>query len=84
MAYFVIEWIWRRKKGKKVSVLVNTKNIRIFNGCEVLIENSVMRVTDRHHEAKFRHEGNWSASRGLPSDAEQLPEWQNFQFAPHH
>ena len=36
-------------------------NIRIFNGCEVLIENSVTRVTVRHHEA-------------LPSDAEQLPE----------
>ena len=31
---------------------------------------------------KFRHEGNCSASQGLPSDAEQLPEWQNFQFAP--
>ena len=30
---------------------------------------------------KFRHEGNCSASWGLPSDAEQLPEWQNFQFA---
>ena len=27
------------------------KNIRIFNGCEVLIENSVTRVTVRHHEA---------------------------------
>ena len=25
--------------------------IRIFNGCEVLIENSVTRVTVRHHEA---------------------------------
>ena len=25
------------------------KNIRIFNGCEVLIENSVTRVTVRHH-----------------------------------
>ena len=33
---------------------------------------------------KFHHEGNCSASRGLPSDAEQLhvPEWRNFQFAP--
>ena len=30
---------------------------------------------------KFRHEGNCSASRGLPSNAEQLPEWRNFQFA---
>ena len=27
------------------------KTIRIFNGCEVLIENSVRRVTIRHHEA---------------------------------
>ena len=31
---------------------------------------------------KFRHSGNCSASRGLPSDAEQLPEWRSFQFAP--
>ena len=31
---------------------------------------------------KFRHEGNCSASRGLLSDAEQLPEWRNFRFAP--
>ena len=27
------------------------ENIRIFNGCEVLIENSVTRVTVRHHKA---------------------------------
>ena len=33
---------------------------------------------------KFRHEGNCLASRGLPSDAKQLPEWRNFQFAPHN
>ena len=33
-------------------------------------------------DRKFRHEGNCSASRSLPSDAEQLPEWRNFQFAP--
>ena len=26
--------------------------IRIFNGCEVQIENSVTRVTVRHHEAR--------------------------------
>ena len=31
---------------------------------------------------KFRHRANCSASRGLPSDAEQLPEWWNFQSAP--
>ena len=30
---------------------------------------------------KFRHEGNCSASRGLPSDTEQLLEWRNFQFS---
>ena len=48
--------------------------IRIFNGCEALIENSVMRVTVRLHEA----------CRVMPKslDAEQLPEWRNFQFAP--
>ena len=27
------------------------KNISIFHGCMVWIEKSVMRVTDRHHEA---------------------------------
>ena len=31
---------------------------------------------------KFGHKGNCSASWGLPNDAEQLPEWRNFQFAP--
>ena len=36
-------------------------NIRIFNGCKVRIENSVM-----------IHEGNRLASRGLQSNAEQL------------
>ena len=41
--------------------------IRIFNGCEVWIENSFMRVTVRHHKA-------W---RVLPNS---YPEWQNFQF----
>ena len=30
----------------------------------------------------FRHEGYCSASQGLPSVAEQLPKWHNFQFAP--
>ena len=33
---------------------------------------------------KFRHLGNCSASLGKPRDAEQLPEWQNFQSAPHN
>ena len=37
------------------------QNIRIFNGCEMQIENSVTRVTVRPRN-----------SRGLPSDAEQL------------
>ena len=30
---------------------------------------------------KFCHKGICSASRGWPSDDEQLPEWRNFQFA---
>ena len=30
---------------------VSYYHIRIFNGCEVPIENSVTRVTVRHHEA---------------------------------
>ena len=47
----------------------------------MLIENSVSRVTVRHHSAS-RYSGNCSTSRGLPSDAEKLPEWRNFQFAP--
>ena len=29
---------------------VDSENIRIFNGCEVLIENSITRVTVPHHE----------------------------------
>ena len=40
---------------------------RIFNGCEVRIVNP--------------SQGNCSSSRGLPSDAEQIPERWNFQFA---
>ena len=43
--------------------------IRIFNGCEVRIENSVKRVTVRHHKA----------CRVMLNS---YPEWQNFQFAP--
>ena len=31
--------------------MTRQQNIRIFHGCEVLIENSVTRVTVRHHEA---------------------------------
>ena len=33
-------------------------NIRIFNGCEVLTENSVTRVTVRHHEARPKNPKN--------------------------
>ena len=42
-----------------------------FNGCEVRIENSVTRVTVRHHET----------SRVMPNS---YPELRNFQFAPNH
>ena len=37
------------------------RNIRIFNGCQLQIENTVTRVTVRHHKA---YRG--SASQGLP------------------
>ena len=42
---------WTSKTSMTIlqDFLVNT--IRIFNVCEVLIENSVTRVTIRHHEA---------------------------------
>ena len=45
--------------------------IRTFNGCEVQIENSVTRVTVRHHEPH----------RLMPNS---YPEWRNFQFAPNN
>ena len=46
----------RRRFPRDVAHLITTGYgltmiIRIFNGCEVLIENSVTRVTVRHHEA---------------------------------
>ena len=53
----------------KSEITKSRENIRIFNGCEVLIENSVMRVTVRHHEA----------CRVMPNS---YPEWRNFQLAP--
>ena len=31
------------------------KNLRIINGCEVLIENSIMRLTVRHPDSFFLH-----------------------------
>ena len=40
-------------------------------GSSVQIENSVTRVTARHHSASRR-------------DAEQLPSWRNFQSAHHN
>ena len=43
-------------------------NIRILNGCGVRIENSVMRVTVRHHKA----------CRVMPNS---YPKWRNFQYA---
>ena len=42
--------------------------IRIFNGCEVRIENSVTRVTVRHHDA----------CRVMPNS---YSEWRNFEFS---
>ena len=40
-------------RGLGVKVYRNklSESIRIFNGCEVLIENSVTKVTVRHYEA---------------------------------
>ena len=37
--------------GCLFDVMTSVLTTRIFNGCEVLFENSVMRVTVRHHEA---------------------------------
>ena len=45
------------------------KNIRILNGSEVRIENSVTRVTVQHHEACWVMTNSYS-------------KWRNFQFAP--
>ena len=56
------------------------KNISIFHGVWC-IEKFVTRVTDRHHISC--HEGHWSASRGLPRDAEQWSRVTDF-FYPHH
>ena len=46
---------------------LSNETIRIFNGREVWIENSVTRVTVRHH----------LACRVMPNS---YPEWRNFQF----
>ena len=47
------------------------QNLRIFNCCEVRIDNSVTRVTVWHHEA----------CRVMPNS---YHEWQKFQFAPNN
>ena len=45
--------------------------IRIFNGCELRIENSVTTVTVQHREV----------CRVMPNS---YPEWRDFQFAPNN
>ena len=52
-----------------VSIWHKTCFLMIFNGCEVRIENSVTRVTVRHHQA----------CRVMPNS---YPEWRNFHFLP--
>ena len=47
------------------------KIIRVFNGCEVRIENSVTRVTVRHQKACLLMQNSH-------------PKWQNFQFEPNN
>ena len=50
--HYFIENIWILRKVLPVQLApLSLTTIRIFNGCEVLIENSVSRVTVRHHEA---------------------------------
>ena len=49
------------------SLIPKDQNISIFNGCDVRIENSVTRVTVRHHEAVRVMRNSY-------------PEWRNFQF----
>ena len=56
---------------KMLSYIWGYRNIRIFNGCEVQIENSILRVTFQHHKA----------CRVLQNS---YLEWQNFQFAPNN
>ena len=57
--------------GFLASLLLCQCSIRIFNGCLVRTENSVMRVTLRHHKA----------CRVMPNS---YPKWQNFQFPPNN
>ena len=69
--FFVENWrvIFSYYLIPTVSIFLKfSKNIRIFNGLEVRIENSVMRVTVQHRKA----------CRVMPNS---YPEWQNSQFA---
>ena len=50
LLFFSTSFINSEKQTSSLFLFLN-RNIRIFNGCEVLIENSVTRVTVRHHEA---------------------------------
>ena len=58
------------------------------NDCSVWIENSVTRVTVRHHETcrvmpnSYPEWRNFQLSKSR--DAEQLPLWWNFQFVPNN
>ena len=51
------------------TTFMGSRIVRIFNVCEVRIENFVTRVTVWHHEAR----------RVVPNS---YPEWRNFQFTP--
>ena len=60
----------KSSKSEKELHTINTwQTIRIFNGCEV-IENSITRVTVRHHQTCRVMPNSY------PSDAKQLPEWR--------
>ena len=54
-----------------LTTLPRQRHIRIFNGCEVRIENSVMTETIRLHEASLLMPNSYL-------------EWRNFQFAPNN
>ena len=56
-------------------VLMNS-SIRIFNGCSVLIENSITRVTVRHHEARREMPNSYPCDRLFNSFSCILFLWQ--------
>ena len=60
-AYFRTECVGRFARSAEKQI------IKIFNGCEVQIENSVTRVTVRHHEAR----------RVMPNSYPQVTEFSN-------